>query len=85
MQENIFVRLNRSNTSGTFTSPRGQTWEAIDRPGRNVNYVMFAEFPAPVQQTEDYIIEAYATYSGTASQGYWRREQAGIVLQASKK
>ena len=85
MQENIFVRLNRSNTSGTFTSPRGQTWEAIDRPGRNVAYVMFAEFPAPVQQTEDYIIEAYATYSGTASQGYWRREQAGIVLQASKK
>ena len=59
--------------------------EAIDRPGRNVAYVMFAEFPAPVQQTEDYIIEAYATYSSTASQGYWRREQAGIVLQAVNK
>ena len=85
MQESIFVRLNRINTVGVAGSPRGTTWEAIDRPGREVSYTLFAEFPAPPQQTESYIIEAYATYSGTASQGYWRREQAGIVLQASKK
>ena len=85
MQESIFVRLNRINTSGVAGSPRGQVWEAIDRPGRDVMYSLFAEFPAPAQQTESYIIEAWATYSGTSSQGYWRREQAGIVLQASKK
>ena len=85
MQEGIYLRLNRINTAGNASSPRGQVWEAIDRPGRTVQYQTFAEFPAPAQQTESYIIEAYATFSGTASQGYWRREQAGIVLQASKK
>ena len=86
MQESIFMRLNRINpTTNVPGSPRGTVWQAIDRPGREVQYQTFGEFPAPSQQTENYIIEAYATYSGTASQGYWRRESAGIVLQASKK
>jgi len=85
MQESIFMRLNRINSSGNAGSPRGQVWQAIDRPGREVQYATFAEFPSPIAQNESYIIEAYATYSGTASQGYWRREQAGMVVQASKK
>jgi hypothetical protein len=85
MQESIFMRLNRINSSGNAASPRGQVWQAIDRPGREVQYATFAEFPSPIAQNESYIIEAYATYSGTASQGYWRREQAGMVVQASKK
>jgi len=85
MSETIFMRLNRINASGNATSPRGQVWQSIDRPGRGVQYSSFAEFPAPIAQTEQYIIEAYASFSGTASQGYWTREQAGIVLQGSKK
>jgi hypothetical protein len=85
MQESIFMRLNRINSAGNATSPRGQVWTSIDRPGRDVQYHTFAEFPAPIAQNESYIIEAYATYSGTASQGYWTRQQAGMVVQASKK
>ncbi len=85
MQETIFMRLNRINSSGNAASPRGQVWQAIDRPGREVQYQAFAEFPSPIAQNESYIIEAYATYSGTASQGYWNRQQAGMVVQASKK
>jgi hypothetical protein len=85
MQEIIFMRLNRINSSGGATSPRGQVWQAIDRPGRAVQYQTFAEFLSPIARYENYIIEAYATYSGTASQGYWNRQQAGMVVQASKK
>ena len=85
MQELIFMRLNRVDSSGNKNSPRGQVWQAIDRPGRAVQYVSFAEFPTPTAQTEEYVIEAYATFSGTSTTGYWRREEAGIVLQGSKK
>jgi hypothetical protein len=85
MSETIFMRLNRINASGNATSPRGQVWQSIDRPGRGVQYSSFAEFPAPIAQTEQYIIEAYASFSGTSTTGYWTREQAGIVLQGSKK
>jgi len=85
MQESIFCRANRIDLSGVKGSPRGQIWEPIDRPGREIVYNLIANFPAPKQQNEVYLIEAWATYSGSASQGYWYVGNGNITVQGAKR
>ena len=85
MSEAIYYRLNRINTSGVKASPRGQVWAPLDRPGRGIVYTTMAEFPAPTQQNEVYLMEAIATYYGTASQGYWWVENGAMTVQGAKR
>jgi hypothetical protein len=66
-------------------SQRGQVWAPLDRPGRGIVYTTMAEFPAPEQQTEVYLMEAWATYSGTTSQGRWWVENGAITVQGAKR
>lgn len=85
MDESIYFRLNRINTSGVKAFPRGQVWAPLDRPGRGIVYTTMAEFPAPTQQNEVYLMEAFATYYGTASQGYWWVENGAMTVQGAKR
>jgi hypothetical protein len=85
MDESIYFRLNRINLAGNKVSQRGQVWAPIDRPGRGIVYMTMAEFPAPEQQTEVYLMEAHATYSGTITQGRWWVENGAITVQGSKR